>query len=722
MFTLLVILAVFLQAAIAGSVYYRRKSGQANTFFMFLVLALAGWSLSNYIAITIPQNAQTIYAIRVVLGFVVIQNTLFYFFTRTFPDTKLRQLPRSNIYLAAYSLLLLAIIQTPLVFKSVIIDHGTANPVVAPGIILFMLHAIFTTARGFLKLFKRYRQTNGQEKTQLLIILFASVIMLLIVPITNFVVSLGLHTTLFVKFSPFYTLAFGALITYAIVAQKLFDIRAAVARSVGYLMVVISMTVVYGIGLFGVIDVVFRGAQHEFLRQILSVILITPLALVFQRTKLFFDKATNKLFYRDAYDIQEVIDKLGHVVVSEIELYRILKDTRVILNDALKASFIEFILIKNNKVYFEARTQKTVDQSMLELGSVIGNQHQEILIADEIRPSQVLKEKLSENKVAVSVRLKTQQQVVGYILFGEKRSGDIYSTQDKRLLELVASQLSISMQNALRFEEIQNFNLTLQAKVEEATRKMRSANEKLKVLDETKDDFISMASHQLRTPLTSIKGYISMVMEGDAGKISKQQEQMLGQAFFSSQRMVYLIADLLNLSRLKTGKFIIETAPVNLAEVVEQEMRQLKESAASRGHTLDYEKPKHFPDLMFDETKIRQVIMNFTDNAIYYTPTGGHIVVKLIDNPLTVELKVVDNGIGVPKTEQPHLFTKFYRAGNARKARPDGTGLGLFMAKKVIVAQGGTLLFESSEGKGSTFGFIFSKSKLAVTDKQPVKS
>jgi signal transduction histidine kinase len=183
--------------------------------------------------------------------------------------------------------------------------------------------------------------------------------------------------------------------------------------------------------------------------------------------------------------------------------------------------------------------------------------------------------------------------------------------------------------------------------------------------------------------------------------------------------MVYLIADLLNVSRLRTGKFIIEPAPVNLAKVIGEEIGQLKEIAKSRGLALNYTQPKKFTDIMLDETKTRQVIMNFVDNAIYYTPAGGHITVELTETPTTIEMRVKDDGIGVPKSEQPHMFTKFYRAGNARKARPDGTGLGLFMAKKVIVAQGGSILFDSVEGKGSSFGFVFSKSKLAVPAKLP---
>ena len=232
-------------------------------------------------------------------------------------------------------------------------------------------------------------------------------------------------------------------------------------------------------------------------------------------------------------------------------------------------------------------------------------------------------------------------------------------------------------------------------------------------MDQTKDDFISMASHQLRTPLTSVKGYVSMVLDGDAGQINDLQRKLLNQSYISSQRMVYLISDLLNVSRLRTGKFLIEAIPSNLAKVIKDEIEQLQETAKGRNLELTYEMPKQFPTLMLDETKIRQVIMNFIDNAIYYTPSGGHINVKLTDTKERVSFTVTDDGIGVPKQEQPHLFGKFYRAHNARRARPDGTGLGLFMAKKVIVAQGGAILFKSQENRGSVFGFTFTKAHLA---------
>jgi signal transduction histidine kinase len=297
---------------------------------------------------------------------------------------------------------------------------------------------------------------------------------------------------------------------------------------------------------------------------------------------------------------------------------------------------------------------------------------------------------------------------------GSKKSGSPYGTNDIKIIEIITNELVIAIENILRYEEIEQFNVTLQKKIDDATKELKQTNDKLRALDEAKDEFVSMASHQLRTPLTSIKGYISMVLEGDAGKINETQKTMLGQAFFSSQRMVYLISDLLNVSRLKTGKFIIESKPVYLPDVIESEINQLQEGANAKNLTLSYTKPKEFVTMNLDEMKLRQVIMNFTDNAIYYTPTGGKIEVELKETPKTVEFTVKDSGIGVPKDQQHKLFTKFYRADNARKIRPDGTGLGLFMAKKVIIAQGGSMIFDSKEGKGSTFGFSFPKDRLEV--------
>jgi signal transduction histidine kinase len=323
--------------------------------------------------------------------------------------------------------------------------------------------------------------------------------------------------------------------------------------------------------------------------------------------------------------------------------------------------------------------------------------------------------------VSVIVRLKTKSEIVGYCLFGYKTTGSTYTERDVDLIRIASDELAVAIQNTVRFEQIQGFNATLQQRIEEATKELRTSNEQLQRLDEAKDEFVSMASHQLRTPLTSVKGYISMVLEGDAGKITKTQQQLLGEAFTSSERMVHLINDFLNVSRLQTGKFVIEARPTDLAKVVTQEVESLQTTANAHNLKLHYRAPSVAPILNIDESKIRQVIMNFIDNAIYYSSEHTTIDVELAIENGDAVLKVHDTGIGVPKAEQAHLFTKFFRATNARRQRPDGTGVGLFLAKKVIDSHGGSMLFESVEDEGSTFGFRLPIKKLSVAAKSPDK-
>lgn len=204
-----------------------------------------------------------------------------------------------------------------------------------------------------------------------------------------------------------------------------------------------------------------------------------------------------------------------------------------------------------------------------------------------------------------------------------------------------------------------------------------------------------------------------MVLQGDAGKITPMQTQLLSEAFESSERMVHLINDFLNVSRLQTGKFIIDARTVDLAKLVDQEVDSLKTTAKTHDLRLQYRAPRAHPQLMLDEGKIRQVIMNFIDNAIYYSRPSTTIHVILEQQGSDIVLEVRDTGIGVPASEQKHLFGKFFRATNARKQRPDGTGVGLFLVKRVIDAHHGQVIFSfKKEGEGSTFGFRLPLTKL----------
>lgn len=636
------------------------------------------------------------------------------------------QVRRRTKYLVyTISLFVLSFTLTPL-FVSTAVSNGqvaqlTVGPLY-PIYIIYFVGALMLTVYNYLR---QYRRGTGSEKAQIKLFVTGVVIYSVFAIVSNAILPVVVQNWSSSRFGPIFTVPFIAITAYAMVRHGLFDIRLVVARSIAYALTLSTLAFLFVVVSFGIFSRFLGTGQLSFGQEAFYIGVAIVIALTFQNIKKFFDKISNRLFYRDAYDPQQLLDQLNKILVSTIDLDKLTSSVSKELAETLKADYCSMIIRPADSdgqervvgaVSMVGRINPALGKKLDHYVSLTGDSV--ILVDDIIDRHGTFKDELMQDSIALIIHLNQNigrhLKGMGYLVLGNKKSGNPYSAQDVRILEIIADELVIAIQNALRFEEIQNFAATLQQKVDEATHKLRRTNEKLRQLDETKDDFISMASHQLRTPLTSVKGYISMVLDGDVGKISAAQRKLLDQAFISSQRMVFLIADLLNVSRLKTGKFVIEPKPTNLAEVVESELRQLQETAKGRDLKLLFQQPKSFPSLNLDETKIRQVIMNFCDNAIYYTPAGGTITVGLTDKPDSVEFTVVDNGIGVPKAEQHHLFSKFYRAGNAKKARPDGTGLGLFMAQKVIVAQGGAIIFTSEENKGSTFGFSFPKAKLLV--------
>lgn len=702
----------------------RAHSGRA--FFAFC-LSVCIWVVANYLTdLDSVSPVVNDIANRLVYFFGLLAVLIAYWFSVTFP--RVRQVNRLERYAAGAAALVLGILSLTSLTVGTVTRHdhsvtfttGALLPVYTLGLTLFFALTIKELMGGL-------KADRPEEKSQIHLVLLGLTAAVVPAIVTNAVLPTLTSNWQSAKLGPLFTVVLVGSIAYAIARHRLFDIRLIIARFVAYILVLSLLVILYTTFIIAISQLLPPGNNTILQERVLFIMAAMVAAVVFPYAKRFFDRLTNQLFYQDAYEPQAFLDQLNKTLVSNIELEKLLDASAQIISDNLKAEYCLFgiketgfksvRIIGTHKRSFSAKDIEVVRAITPHLAT-------NVIITDYLPPeADEFRRILQRNDVAVLVRLvpefaSTQDGVegLGYIILGQKRSGNMYNSQDVKILGIVANELVIAVQNVLHFEEIQRFNITLQERIDKATYQLRRTNKKLEEMDETKDDFISMASHQLRTPLTSVKGYLSMVIEGDAGKLSSSQEKMLTQAFISAQRMVYLITDLLNVSRLKTGKFVIDATPVDLSKVIGEEVSQLREAADVRHIELTYTKPDVTTRLMLDETKTRQIIMNFIDNALYYTHSGGHIHVALRETPTTVELRVTDDGIGVPKSEQHHLFTKFYRAANARRARPDGTGLGLFMSKKVVMAQGGSIIFDSKEGKGSTFGFIFSKSRLKVPE------
>ncbi len=223
-------------------------------------------------------------------------------------------------------------------------------------------------------------------------------------------------------------------------------------------------------------------------------------------------------------------------------------------------------------------------------------------------------------------------------------------------------------------------------------------------LSKAKSEFISIASHQLRTPLTAIKGYISMIIEGVYGKLSEKQASPLENVYQSSERLIKLVNDLLNLSRLEAGKIEFKPEPAFLENIVFSVAEELKINAEKKGLYMKIMKPSaSLPEIMIDQDKLRQVILNIIDNAIKYTQAGG-ITVALKQLDFWVRITVSDTGEGMAKEEMAGLFQTFTRAHAGTRLNIEGAGIGLYVAKKFVEMHKGKIWAESQgRGKGSTF-------------------
>ncbi len=227
---------------------------------------------------------------------------------------------------------------------------------------------------------------------------------------------------------------------------------------------------------------------------------------------------------------------------------------------------------------------------------------------------------------------------------------------------------------------------------------------KLQEENALKADLISISSHQLRTSLSAIKWVMKMILDKDVGPLTTEQEGLLKKASDSNERMIALVNDLLNLNHAQDIVSGYTFEPVQLVDLIESVLFEFTSETKKRNIEILFLKPDTHPgSISADKVKLRVVLQNLVENAIKYSKDGGKVFLSLASNDGKLKLSVKDNGIGIPEDVQPQIFKKFYRAPNAEKWQTVGSGLGLFMVKKIIERHNGKIWFESTENEGTTF-------------------
>jgi signal transduction histidine kinase len=307
-------------------------------------------------------------------------------------------------------------------------------------------------------------------------------------------------------------------------------------------------------------------------------------------------------------------------------------------------------------------------------------------------------------QISLCLPISHNNKLIGILCLGDKLSDNPFFTNDIQILEILSRQIGTSLANALLYRNLEDMVRDRTMDLSAANQQLQHLNRQLEEISEAKTEFVSIASHQLKTPLTVIKSILSMLVSGDFGRLTDEQKDYLTRAFFNTEKLIKLVKDILNISKIETGKVQLKISNVDLNSLIEGIIKNYGDIAKNKGLKIIFEKTD-IPVIKADREQVEQAIANLLDNAIKYTEQG-EIKMWFEKENGAVVFKIKDTGVGMTKDEMKTLFEKFIRGKSGERLYTGGTGIGLYTARRIIEVHGGRIWAKSEGlGKGSLFAF-----------------
>jgi len=693
-------------------ILYKKRSN-LNINFAFFCLSVALWSLGYFFWQNSKDYDIAIFWVKFLTIWTVLIPIFYFKFTIVFLELE----SKINKYLlnSAYfiSLFLIFLIPSNLLVKDLerkIYFDFWPNA----GILYWLLLLIFLffVVYSIFLLAKSYKFSHQQRKKQIGFLLIGTGLGFLggitnfflwydieIPPIGNVLVSLYVILT-----------------AYAIIAHKFMDIKLVARQYSVFTASLATILIPAALVQFYSKQII---TQYSF---IIDIFILGCGVIVFQPLKRYYYDFANKYLFSSLYDSKKVIRSLSDKLRSTIETENIYQYISNTLTATFHSKVITIRIYDHQKHCFSSvhtSGTKTIESHCVsdEFIKSFLNQN-EPLLTTEISssfPEDDFIKSLVKDDFEIILPLTIKDTVVGAILISQKESGEPYNDEDMQVLSVVGAQTAIAIENALLFEEAKKFNATLQNEISIATQKLRLQNEELKKLDQLKTEFISVASHQLRTPLTAMRWGLEFLSSGKKGKLTKGEKETIDDLTQTNNRLIKLVNELLNISRIDEGRLRVDPKPTDLAILIQSCFNDFNPLIEQKKLKL-IERYDKLPKINLDETVISKAFINLFSNAIKYSRDKKTLTVQLKIEKSNVILSIQDEGIGIPKKDQENLFKKFYRAANAVTHQTEGNGLGLYIAKSAIEISGGKIWFESQENIGTTF-YV----SLPLTGSKPVK-
>lgn len=716
--SLLLILTVLGNALMFSFIFSKAKNNINSISYGAVIVAVILWTLGMFFY-RLSNVESVLFWCKNLYALATLTSSFFLLFTYIFPFNMLK-IARWKVFLIFIPnlLVIFLIYFTDLVIVDAIFNIGEENEIVFGNwYILYILYILFYFFSGFYNLFKSYRLSSGTPREQIKYVFVGFFISANVAFTTNLVMPWQGDFSLN-WLGQVVTLIWVGFTTYAILKYRLMDIRFAASRLLIYAG---SFSVVAGLSLL----LTSLGERFSHIISINVVVIITTLIAItlFGHILSFFQKIASKYFYYTFYNYHQVLADLGKeltkildidklsVVITNTLINTMKLDRAVIL--IRRESDGKYVIQKNigfkeeNGIslvrdnfltdYLEKKQKPLVYE---ELSLII----KEAQGTTEDKRIKDLQENMVKIEASLCLPLFTKNKLSGMIILGNKISGDPYFEQDINLLTGLSNQASVAIQNAKLYSEVQDLSENLERKVDEQVGELKVAYKKLQQLDKTKTEFMSIVSHQLRTPLSIIKGHLSMINEGIYDNNEERKREVIDNVLEANERLITLVNDVLNVSRIQAGRVEIKKENTNLEEVVEKTIERLLPNVEDKNVKLIFHPSKEkLPKINIDISKIENALLNLIDNAIKYTNQGSvEACIKRVNNSLQVEIK--DTGEGMNKEELEKLFETFSRGDAGKRNWIQGAGLGLYIAKQFVEMHDGKVWAESKgEGKGSKF-------------------
>lgn len=718
--TILVIVAVT-NFVLMGLVYYRNSGSATHRLFALQALVINLYLIANAIAVNARTELLAIWSIRAVMFFAAPMSVLFFLLMHTFPRSTMAMSKRALWAWTGVTLFTMALTLTPYVFSSAtLVANGPPSPVPAPGMAVFAIVGVGTIPLGLYYLIRKRQKATGLERTQMNFLLLGVSLMFTFIISLIFIGTVVLGNSLFAQYAPVFTIPFVGLTAYVIIRHRLLDIRAALFRGLSLTVLVGAVLGIYGLLVVFAVPLVATAVDvgAELLAGAAALVSI-PIARYIQQ---FLTKLTDKFLFQNRADYSRALVDLGQELSGTIVIREATQTVLEAMKQILRARKAVILLWEEERLEFAPHA--SYGAGKFEISIPTGHPlvtdvriHKSVIIKDEERlaaeketdPIRSKQERTAVEAfewldVAAVVPLFVNKELTGLILLGEKLSGAPYLRDDVDFLDALAPQAATALENARLYQQAQEFNVRLREEVEEATEELEMANIQLKNLDKAKSEFLSIASHQLYTPLTALRGYISMMKDGDFGEVPDKQEPVLDILEKSASRLIALIKNLLDVSRIESGRLELKLESIDLVELAKELVADLMPNAIAKNLQLKFHIPAGATaHVVVDRERLRQVMLNFVDNAIKYT-VSGRIDVHVYQKGEYIVFSVKDTGKGIKREDIARLFNKFMRVGGASRFHTEGTGLGLYVARQIVREHRGEIHVDSpGENQGSTF-------------------